>query len=416
MTKKYHDNCPKSLKPQTGSESSKKYTFPEIDGMYRVSTANSGQSGRGGTLQYFHGSEVAFWDKAEDIFAGAIKSIPSGKFMGGTEIFLESTSGGPGGVFYDLWMEAEKGNNLYIPVFIPWWWQDEYANEIPKDGVRFNDSEIEYQEETGISDEQLLWRRYEIAESGLKKFKREYPKSVAEAFEYAEEDTFMDRDDVTTAALDKNLSPNTIGTRVGAFDPSGGKKGGDDAGLAWGDDVAIRDMTYLSDMDTYQQEQEVGKYIEANDLDWMWIDVTGIGLSIYNNMRNGKYKDTVKPFVSAGSSSDIIRDKLVYVNQRAQAAGRFRKWLGDGTLVQIPSEAKVISELCAPKEIINESSGAIQVEAKKDMKKRKVPSPTAFDLFSMIKAENLPSRNFLTNARGYDTVTSSYNVLDLGLL
>jgi len=416
MTKNYHENCMDALRPVTGSESSKKYTFPEIKGEYRVSTANSGQAGRGGTLQYFHGSEVAFWEKAEEIFAGAIESVPDGKYIDGTEIFLESTSAGPGGKFYDLWKEAEAGKNLYIPVFIPWWWQEEYALEIPDDGsVTFDDDELAYQEETGITTEQLLWRRKKIGTIGDKKFKREYPKDVDEAFEYSEDGTFLEREKVVAACKSKAFPPVSIGAKIGSFDPSGGGDDGDEAGLAWGDDVAIRDITYLNGLDTYQQEQAVDKYIEDNDLDWMWIDTTGIGLPIYNSLLRGRNGKKVKAFVAAGSASDMINEKPIYQNQRSQAAGRFRQWLGDGVLVQMPNTTQVINEICAPLEILNESSGKIQVESKKDMRKRGVKSPTAFDLCSMIRAEKLPQNKNLTFRAEYGKVKSNYNVLDYGL-
>ena len=414
MTKMYHDNCPKELKPVTGSESSKKYTFPDINGMYRVSTAGASQGGRGGTLQYFHGSEVAFWDKADEIFAGAIKSVPSGGFIEGTEIFLESTSGGPGGRFYDLWKEAEKGNNLYIPVFIPWWWQDEYASPInPANPPVFDEEELEYQKDTGINDNQLLWRRHEVAEFGIKKFKREFPRDVDEAFESVEDDNFFKRDNVERCAEPKDAARIEVGARVGALDPAGDGINSDRSAIGWGDDLAIREILYWSGLDEFQLAKKAEDYIDQLALDVFWVDAVGLGSGVYAIMKNGRHSRKVRPFKGSGSTSAMIDGKEIYENRRAESYGKLREWIGDGNMHQIPNDPELIREICGPIEILNEKTGKIQVESKKDMKARGLRSPDGLDVMSMIRCEKINSS--LTNASSYDMVTTKYNVLDFGL-
>lgn len=415
MVRTFHDKCPKDLKPSTRAASAKEYDFDELDSGYRVSTAGSAEGGRGGTVQYLHGSEVAFWDKANEIFAGMMQSVPSGKDMVGTEIFLESTANGPRGKFYELWKEADSGNSEYIPIFIPWHWQDEYAIPIKQgDTPAFTEEEIAYQKDTGITNEQLLWRRYKIAELGERKFKQEYPRSAQEAFEYSEDGTFFDRDKVMEAARDKGYSPVPVGARVGACDPAGDGINADRTAVGWGDDTAIREVIYWEGLDEYQIAKRCEDYITQNNLDVFWVDAVGLGSGVYAMMKNGRHARTVRPFKGSGSTSTIIDGKEVYANRRAESAGRFREWLSDGTSVQIPNIIDLIDDICAPLEEVNEKTGKIQVESKKDMKtKRGIRSPDGLDVCCMIKCEKI-NKN-LTNATESGMVLEEYNVLDYGL-
>lgn len=62
----------------------------------------------------------------------------------GTSIFVESTANGVSGIFYDLWKDAADGTNGYVPVFIPWFINPKYREEVP------NNFEITH-EETELS-------------------------------------------------------------------------------------------------------------------------------------------------------------------------------------------------------------------------------------------------------------------------
>src|SRR3990167_5784040 len=83
MTGRFHDNCPEALRPTTRNHSAKALTFDKLDSEFSVATAGSKDTGRSGTGQYFHGSEVAFWANAVDHMAGIGQTIPN---EAGTEI------------------------------------------------------------------------------------------------------------------------------------------------------------------------------------------------------------------------------------------------------------------------------------------------------------------------------------------
>ena len=145
---------------------------------YRLYTAGSPEAGRGTTPTIAHLSEVAFWQHDEKILAGLFQGISQ---AAGTEVILESTANGASGEFYRLWKGAVAGENEYVPIFLPWFFTDEYQREAPE-GMELSIEEEKLQEKYDLSLDQLYWRRLKIAEGGELKFKQEYPASADEAF------------------------------------------------------------------------------------------------------------------------------------------------------------------------------------------------------------------------------------------
>ena len=185
MAQRYHDNNNPLVKPSTGASNAKELYFDNLDSGYRVGTARTKGTGRSSTVQYFHGSEVAFWTNAEDHAKGVMQAIPDAN---GTEVFRESTANGMGNYFHEQWKMAERGLGEYINVFVPWFWQDEYSKEVPKDFAQSVEEE-EIAGHYGLNDGQLAWRRAKIIELSAKgadgdaAFKQEYPLNSAEAFQ-----------------------------------------------------------------------------------------------------------------------------------------------------------------------------------------------------------------------------------------
>lgn len=160
MVNRYHEHCPPTVRPSTGAASAKELFFDKLDSGYKVGTAGTKGVGRSSTIQLFHGSEVAFWPHAETHAAGVLQAVPD---AAGTQVILESTANGIGNFFHQKWRDAERGENEFIPVFVPWFWQDEYRKDVP-DGFALDAEEIEYSEAYGLSLEQMAWRRSKIAD------------------------------------------------------------------------------------------------------------------------------------------------------------------------------------------------------------------------------------------------------------
>lgn len=192
MVKRYHDHCPKAVRPTLGKDSAALgIEFPKLDSSYELGTAGNAQTGRGHTIFYLHGSEVAFWPNGEEILSGVLQAVPDADE---TEVVLESTANGVGGVFYQYVQDALAGEGEYELIFVPWYWQEEYhAKHMPPDFRRTAEEEkiasMVARHPDGsmysfvLTDAQLMWRRNKIRElKSLDKFKQEYPFTIKEAF------------------------------------------------------------------------------------------------------------------------------------------------------------------------------------------------------------------------------------------
>jgi hypothetical protein len=180
MTKRFHEHCPEILRPHTKYSSRRELSFDVLDSSYVVATAGGDSVGRGETLTHVHASELAFWPKstANDIWNGLIQAVPNTK---GTAVFVESTANGVTGIYYDLWKGAVAGENGFVPVFIPWFTDPEYRENVPASFER-TPEEDELVEKYNLDDEQLMFRRRKIAQNGIDLFRQEYPAEPEEAF------------------------------------------------------------------------------------------------------------------------------------------------------------------------------------------------------------------------------------------
>ena len=238
IAERFQKNVPAPVKPSVGASNAKELYFDILDSGYRVGTAKTKDVGRSGTVQLFHGSEVAYWPKAETHIAGVMQSVPD---MPGTEIVLESTSSGPAGYFYNLWRESVAGKTPYRAIFIPWWWSSEYTSDA--NGLEMTAEELAYQREYGLTDGQIAWRRNKIQElGGIWTFRREYPATPKEAFMAESPGALW-----TRAQLDR-LRINTVPplrTMAVAVDPATtSKESSDECGIIWGG-IGLNGQVYI---------------------------------------------------------------------------------------------------------------------------------------------------------------------------
>lgn len=99
----------------------------------------------------------------------------------GSAVFVESTANGVSGEFYNLWQGAVRGENGFIPIFIPWFVTAEYRETVPPEFER-TPVEEELVEKYGLDDEQLMFRRRKVAQNGVELWQQEYPSNADEAF------------------------------------------------------------------------------------------------------------------------------------------------------------------------------------------------------------------------------------------
>jgi len=164
--------------PALNKSNAKEILFEHNKSGYRLYTAGAKEAGRGTTPTIAHLSEVAFWQFDEQILAGLFQGISQEM---GTEVILESTANGASGEFYRLFQGAMRGENEYIPIFLPWFLTTEYRRKAPEE-LELTEEESELLERHDLDNDQLYWRRLKIAESGERKFRQEYPATPEEAF------------------------------------------------------------------------------------------------------------------------------------------------------------------------------------------------------------------------------------------
>lgn len=183
MAKRYYDNLPDGLKIRLLRDSTEELAF-ETDSSFRVGTAGSKAVGRSMTINYFHGSEVAFWSNANDIVSGMLQTIPDNLE---SELILESTANGTSGdgaYFYNMVQSGLDSRSDFLTLFYAWYQQAEYRRPVTPD-FKPDDEELELKHLYNITDEQLMWRRAKLLSDFKGReylFKQEYPASIQEAF------------------------------------------------------------------------------------------------------------------------------------------------------------------------------------------------------------------------------------------
>lgn len=387
MVERYHEHCPALMKPATGASNAKELYFDKLESGYAVGTAGTKAVGRSQTIQFFHGSEVAFWPNAPTHFAGVVQAVPD---LPGTEIVLESTANGVGGEFHERWQQAEAGIGDYIAVFIPWFWQEEYRRAVPA-GFELDDEEREYMAAHALDLEQMAWRRNKIAE--LKDpvlFKQEYPATAAEAFQMSGHDGFIKPELVTKA---RKAKIEGIGPLVIGADPS--RFGNDRFSLAFRRGRKVLKVDSKTKLDNVQGANWLKQVIDNDKPARVFIDVGGVGAGVYDILNNwgAPYNKIVVPIDFSGTPQepDITLPSGEVrpgpYNRRAEIWMRSRDWLKEPGGAQIPDCDSLQADACSPGYHYNTNSYLL-IESKEHMRDvRKIRSPDEWDAVALTFAE-----------------------------
>jgi len=385
MVERYHKNTPIHVRPSVGRNNSKKLEFDRLDSEYQVATAGSKGAGRSATLTNVHGSEVAFWENGDIHLAGLFQAVPLAK---GTEVVLESTANGVGDVFHKQWKLAENGESDFIAVFVPWFWQSEYARALPHDFQVSMDkesvpegelTEAEYQEAYGLSDEKIYWRRMKIremggGETGFYLFQQEYPATPDEAFQSsARGNTLMSRRFVTRAR--KNNVQST-GSLIIGVDPGGDGEGGDPTGIIRRRGRRMFDPQLLTKINTMQLAALCLRIIKKERPVKMFIDVGGIGKGTLDRLL--EYPDA-RGIVVPVNFGEAANDPETYLNRRAEMHWLMKEWLEDAGGANIPDSDTMQTDLLASVIKANDSLQRKQLKSKDWMRSNGIPSPNLAD-------------------------------------
>lgn len=371
MVERFYEKTPPPVRPEAKIANRRELHFASIESEYSVGTAGNENVGRGGTVQLFHGSEVAFWSKTDDIQTGIMQSIPDSD---NSEMILESTANGMGNMFYSMTMDAIEGKNDYIVVFIPWYWQSEYRVKTPPANPKLTDEEREYKKLYKLDDYQIWWRRSKIAQFKSEwKFKQEYPAYLLEAFQTSGA-PLIDQQRVVQARQSKVEDPNA--PLIIGVDPA---RMGDRTCIVYrrGRTIWKIEVLNFNEEDTIQM-QIAGTLINRIQIykpDKMFIDV-GEGWGIIDRMKELGFGDIVTP-VHFGSKAI---DDDIYINKRAEMWCVMRDWFhGDEGEVSIPDSNEFQRDIAAVPEAKTTSSGKIQLVSKDLIKQQAGFSPDIGD-------------------------------------
>ena len=400
MAKRFYDRCPPLVRPQVKASNAKELDFGQLDSGYRVGTAKATGVGRSDTIQLLHGSEVAFWANAEEHAAGVLQAVPD---EDGTEVILESTANGMGGLFYDMCRAAERGEGAYELAFIGWQDHDEYQ-EAPTPGWQPPPAFAEYQELHGLTDPQVYWAWRKNQELAVAigadpseicwKFRQEYPATAQEAFQAGGHESLI-RSELVLLARQQTLpepvdqTPLVLGVDVA--------RGGEDKtriidrhGRRYGYRI---NRTVDSD-DLMQVAGIVAQEIERLQPDKVFVDATGgYGAAVYDRLKELGYRRIVAAVDFGGRS--LRPDD--YANKRAEIWAALRDHLAEAGGCDLIDDEELHRHICAPGYRFD-SSGRLVLERKEDLKKRLGFSPDAGDAAALTHAQ--PVRKATSERRG----------------
>ena len=392
MVKRFYDNSPKQCQPTSEINNGKEFEFKDIDSEYAVGTAGNEDVGRGGTVQLFHGSEVAFWEKTEGIQTGILQSIPD---LDDTEVILESTANGMGNAFYTMCMAALKNKNDYEVVFIPWFWQDEYRRDSPPDGdMELSKEEVEFKALYDLEDEQVYWRRGKIAEFtgdtndkavGDWKFKQEYPSFLEEAFQTS--NSSLIRAHSIQKARKAKLKMDDSAPLIMGVDPA---RNGDRVIFSYRRGRNFLEHEEFSfDLDEQVQVKIaalIADRINSKGVNKVFID-TGHGYGVRDILHSNGYQKIVQ-MVNFGEAA--VKDK-VYANKRAEMWCLMRDFFHeeDGP-VSIPDEDVIQADLNSMPEEETTTTNRKKFPLKKEIRKKFGMSPDIGDAMCLTFAFPVP--------------------------
>ncbi len=390
---RYYNYCEDDMKPESTIRRNQLIDFTDLDSSIMFATAGGIDVARSETIQYFHGSEVAFWKNANNHLLSIMAAIPDSD---NTEIILESTSSGPEGLFYEMCMQAQKEQSEFLVIFIPWFWHENYCVKEVAD-IKYSENWLNYSKHYNLSPEQLLWayKKNLLLSTNTGEdptvgpcfaFYKEFPASLAEAFKYSKYNILIPLELLHSRALDKNfhlgdsisnkirnqfLNEQKIEKIIFGVDIARG--GGD---FSWiidrqGSFLGFNVNEKVNMADTMQIVGWIAKYIQEFNPYKVCIDAGGGGVGVYDRLKELGYNNIV---LIHFASKSVNPQK--YLNKRAELWCSLKEFL---SLENFIVEDSILFQQLSSLEYTYTSNGQIQLEKKEQLKKRIKQSPDGAD-------------------------------------
>lgn len=187
----YPDVLPK-IEFKNFEGSTKNKIIPSRKSIIYMASMQRPDSLRSADIMMAHLSEVGLWrdtqgKSPEDVVQTVAGSVPMEEL---SMIVVESTAKGVGNYFHRLYQGAERGDNGFAPLFIPWYGIETYMLPFPSDDslrefiTSMSDTEQQYFE-LGATLEGIHWYRTKMRSEGYDTWRMgcEFPTTTAEAFQ-----------------------------------------------------------------------------------------------------------------------------------------------------------------------------------------------------------------------------------------
>lgn len=174
--------------------------------------------------------------------------------------------------------------------------------------------------------------------------------------------------------IEPQVGPIVLGVDVGRF--------GDDPSVIYprcGRDASVHLPQILYGVDTMTLAGKVAETFLRLGASICMVDEGGVGGGVVDRLRQLRIPVIGVDFGS-GADGVNVNDATKYANKRAEIWGAMREWLKGGRIPNIKCGENIdlVDELTGPLYGLN-AKEEIQLESKKDMRRRKVPSPNVAD-------------------------------------
>ena len=400
ILKTFYENLPNPLKVPLENDNANQLNFAMINSGYKVGTAGSKELGRGQTIQYFHGSEVAFWENSDMHAKGIMEAVPN---QSNTEIILESTANGIDNYFYEMWINAERAKNDYKPIFLPWYLLEEYQESI--DGF-FEPTveEKELIERYSLSFEQLMFRRKKISNYGKDgewHFKHEYPFSAIEAFSIPQSMALIEERYILAARRSVATQPNAF-IRIG-IDPAW--EGEDKTVIVKRQGLYVEILSVIETGNTINVYNLIKKVLKPYPNAKIFIDLTGMP-GVYDLL---KADEDVADRVMGVNFGQKALSPDRYINKRTEMWYKMAEWFYENEgAANIPDDDRLHRELGSIKYKYDSRNRKV-LEPKQQLKARLGYSPDFSDALALtfaIPEESAQNSQKLDNKLNFINVQS----------
>ncbi len=149
---------------------------------------------------------------------------------------------------------------------------------------------------------------------------------------------------------------------------------------------AIVEKRVYRELNTMEVASRVVEVIEQHEPQAVFVDIVGIGAGVVDRLHQLGHRRKVIGVSAAEKAMDVSR----YANKRAEMWAKTKEWLREWGALE-PQDITLAEELMGP-EYGYDARERIQLERKKDMKKRGLASPDEADALALTFAMPVASR------------------------